>query len=85
MGEVNESLGDYEKGDIIYLLLSKEQCSSVLDDWMECNYSCDLSVRRSTKTPGCYVVTTKSLMWATRIIKWHGYQNVTYKKPKKHG
>ena len=85
MGETNESLGDYEKGDIIYLLLSKEQCSSVLDDWMECNYSCDLNVRRSTKTPGCYVVTTKSLMWATRIIKWPGYRSVTYKKPKKHG
>ena len=71
MSEVKESLEDYEKGDTIYLLLSKEQC--------------DLSVRRSTKTPGSYVVTTKSLMWATRIIKWHGYQNVTYKKPKKHG
>ncbi len=85
MSEVNDCLGDYEKGDIIYLLLSKEQCSSVLDDWMECNYTCDLSVRRSTKTPGSYVVTIKSLMWATRIIKWHGYQNVTYKKPKKHG
>lgn len=85
MSEANESLGDYEKGDIIYLLLSKEQCSSVLDDWMECNYTCDLSVRRSTKTPGSYVVTTKSLMWTTRIIKWHGYQSVTYKKPKKHG
>jgi hypothetical protein len=52
MSEVKESLEDYEKGDIIYLLLSKEQCSSVLDDWMECNYTCDLSVRRSTKTPG---------------------------------
>lgn len=85
MSEVKESLEGYEEGDTIYLLLSKEQCSSVLDDWMECNYACDLSVRRSTKTPGCYVVTTKSLMWATRIIKWHGYQNVTYKKPKKHG
>lgn len=34
MSEVNDYLGDYEKGDIIYLLLSKEQCSSVLDDWM---------------------------------------------------
>ena len=32
MSEVKESLEDYEKGDIIYLLLSKEQCSSVLDD-----------------------------------------------------
>lgn len=85
MSEVKESLEGYGKGDTIYLLLSKEQCSSVLDDWMGCNYTCDLSVRRSTKTPGCYVVTTKSLMWATRIIKWHGYQNVTYKKPKKHG
>lgn len=69
MSEVKESLEDYEKGDTIYLLLSKEQCSSVLDDWMECNYTCDLNVRRSTKTPGSYVVTTKSLMWATRIIK----------------
>lgn len=85
MSEVKESLEGYEKGDTIYLLLSKEQCSSVLDDWLECNYTRDLSVRRSTKTPGSYVVTTKSLMWATRIIKWHGYQNVTYKKPKKHG
>lgn len=85
MSEVKESLEGYEKGDTIYLLLSKEQCSSVLDDWLECNYTYDLSVRRSTKTPGSYVVTTKSLMWATRIIKWHGYQNVTYKKPKKHG
>lgn len=85
MSEVKESLEGCEKGDTIYLLLSKEQCSSVLDDWMECNYTCDLSVRRSTKTPGSYVVTTKSLMWTTRIIKWHGYQNVTYKKPKKHG
>lgn len=27
MSEANESLGDYEKGDIIYLLLSKEQCA----------------------------------------------------------
>ena len=85
MSEVKESLEGYEKGDTIYLLLSKEQCSSVLDDWMECNYSCDLSVRRSTKTPVSFVFTTKSMMWATRIIKWHGYQNVTYKKPKKHG
>lgn len=69
MSEVKESLEGYEKGDTIYLLLSKEQCSSVLDVWLECNYTCDLSVRRSTKTPGSYVVTTKSLMWATRIIK----------------
>ena len=50
MSEVNDCLGDYEKGDIIYLLLSKEQCSSVLDDWMECNYTCDLSVRRSSRS-----------------------------------
>lgn len=85
MSEAKESLEGYEKDDTIYLLLSKEQCSSVLDDRMECNYTCDLSVHRSTKTPGSYVVITKSLMWATRIIKWHGYQNVTYKKPKKHG
>lgn len=51
MSEVKESLEGYEKGDIIYLLLSKEQCSSVLDDWLECNYTCDLSVRRSQRLP----------------------------------
>ena len=33
---------------------------------------------KSGKNKGKFVLKTKSLMWANRIIQWHGYEKVTY-------
>lgn len=47
-------------------------------EWLERDYECDLNVMRSQKNKGKFVLKTKSLMWANRIIQWHGYEKVTY-------
>lgn len=74
-----DELKDYRQGQTIYLLLSAQQCHGVVNDWNEAQYECDLRVSRSKKNPGCYVVETRSLMWATRIIKWFGCMEATWK------
>ena len=57
----------YKDGDTIFILMTAEQCKSVMREWLEHNYECDLNVLK-----------TKSLMWSNRIIQWHGYEKVTY-------
>lgn len=74
-----EEFANYRDGDTIWILLNQDQCHAVVDDWIECNYICPLKVERSKKHHGMFVITTKSLMWACRIIRWHGYEQVTYK------
>lgn len=69
---------DYKDGDTIFILMTAEQCKSVMREWLELNYECDLTVTRSLKNKGKFVLKTKSLMWASRIIQWHGYVQVTY-------
>lgn len=69
---------DYKDGDTIFILMTAEQCKSVMREWFELNYECDLTVTRSLKNKGKFVLKTKSLMWASRIIQWHGYVQVTY-------
>lgn len=71
---------DYRDGDTIYILIRACDARGVLEEWLEGNHACDLSVRRSKKTRGCVVITTKDLMWANRIIQWHKYERVTYKR-----
>lgn len=74
------TMEDYKQGDTIYILLKADTARAVMTDWLECNYRCDLHVCRSKKTKGCVVVKTKDLMWANRIIKWYGYEQVTYRR-----
>lgn len=69
---------DYKDGDTIFILMTAEQCKSVMREWLELNYECDLTVTHSLKNKGKFVLKTKSLMWANRIIQWHGYVQVTY-------
>lgn len=71
-------LEDYKDGDIIYILMKGEAAAGMMRDWLQCNYRCDLHVCRSKKNKGCVVVKTTDLMWASRIIQWHGYERVTY-------
>ena len=68
----------YKDGDTIFILMTAEQCKSVMREWLDQNYECDLDVMRSQKNKGKFVLKTKSLMWANRIIQWHGYEKVTY-------
>nr|DAR08170.1 MAG TPA: hypothetical protein [Caudoviricetes sp.] len=71
-------MNKYKDGDTIFILMTAEQCKSVMREWLEQNYECDLNVMRSQKNKGKFVLKTKSLMWANRIIQWHGYEKVTY-------
>lgn len=72
---------EYQQGDTIYILMDAMSAKGLLDDWLH-NYECDLHLRRSVKNKGKLVVETKDLMWAIRIIKWHKYEQVTYKHRK---
>ena len=69
---------EYKEGDTIYILMEGIMASTLMDDWVNHNYSCDRLVHRSKKHPGCIVVETKNLLWANRIIKWYQYKEVTY-------
>ncbi len=73
---------EYREGDTIYILLKKTQAEGVLNDWLEGRWECDLKVHKSQKTKGCVVVETTSLMWMSRIIRWYGYEKVSYKHQK---
>lgn len=42
----------------------------------------DLTAHRSQKNKGCVVLETTDLMFAARIIQWHTYEKVTYKREK---
>lgn len=65
-------MNGYREGMEVCILLSVEQCRGVVEDWMNCNYDCDLNIRRSKKRQGRFIVTTRSPIWAARIKKWHG-------------
>lgn len=69
---------EYKEGDTIYILMEAIIASTLMDDWVNHNYSCDMLVHRSKKHPGYIVVETKNLLWANRIIKWYQYKEVTY-------
>lgn len=73
---------DYKPGDTIYILLGKIHAGSVMTEWLEGRWQCDLTMHRSAKTKGCVVLETKSLMFASRVIQWHQWEKVTYKRPK---
>ena len=70
---------DYKQGDTIYILMDAMNAQSLLEDWLHHNYECDLHLHRSKQSKGMVVVETKDLMWASRIIKNYGYDQVTYK------
>lgn len=73
---------DYKQGDTIYILMTAMSAQGLLEDWLQHNYECDLHLHRSKQNKGMVVVETKDLMWASRIIKWHKCERVTYKHPK---
>lgn len=79
---MSKDKNDYQQGDTIYILLTKSQAESVMDEWLEGNWGCDLTAHRSAKTKGCVVLETRDLMFAARIIQWHQWKKVTYKRPK---
>lgn len=74
-----EKVDDYRDGQEIFLLLTKEQASAVVEAWIESQWTCDLRVCRSKQKPGMYVVRTFNVVWASYIIKWHGVEQATYK------
>ena len=78
---MSKDMNDYRQGDTIYILLKKSQAESVMGEWLEGNWQCDLMVHRSQKNKGCVVLETTDLMFAARIIQWHTYERVTYKRP----
>ena len=71
-------MNDYKTGDTIFILMTAEQCKAVMRGWLELNYEFNLDVMRSKKNKGKFVLKTKSLMWASKIIQWHEYEKVTY-------
>lgn len=73
---------EYHQGDTIYILMAATRASSLMEDWLHYNYECDLLIHRSKKNKGKVVIETHDLMWASRIIQWHSYEQVTYKHPK---
>ena len=79
---MSKDMNDYRQGDTIYILLKKSQAESVMTEWLESSWQCDLKVHRSQKTKGCVVLETKDLMFASRIIQWHTYEKVTFKGKK---
>lgn len=83
MKKVEADFTKYQQGDTIWILVTDDQCKSIVSDWMECNYACPLNVSRSTKNKGMYVITTQNLMWACRIVQWIGYKEVTYRTVRK--
>ena len=70
---------DYKQGDTIYILLEDFVASTLMDDWVNHNYECNMLVHRSKKHHGCIVVETTNQMWANRIIQWYDYKEVTYR------
>ena len=81
MKNVKEEFVNYKEGDTIWLLVDEGQCKALMGDWAVNvdNYQCQLQIARSKKHRGMFVVTTKSLMWANRIIVWIGCKQVTFK------
>ena len=75
-------MNDYRQGDTIYILLKKGQAESVMDEWLEGNWQCDLTAHRSQKNKGCVVLETTDLMFASRIIQRHTYERVTDEREK---
>lgn len=73
---------EYKDGDTIYILLTKSQAESVMGEWIENNWECDLTVHRSQKTRGRVVLETTDLMFAARVCQWHQYEKITYKRKK---
>lgn len=71
-------MDNYKKGDTIYILMDSDKARTLMEDWLETGYECDLLVHRSKKNKGKLVVETQDLMWAMRIIKWIGYEQVSY-------
>lgn len=70
---------EYQQGDTIYILMNATSAMGVSDDWLGHDYGCDLHIRRSVKNKGMVVIETKDPLWAGRIMRWHGYEKVTYK------
>lgn len=53
---MSKDMNDYRQGDTIYILLKKGQAESVMDEWLEGNWQCDLTAHRSQKNKGCVVL-----------------------------
>lgn len=70
----------YRDGDTIYILMKADRAASVLEDWIEGNRECDLQICRPKNARGCVVIKTRDLMWAGRVMQWHGYEEVAYKR-----
>lgn len=51
---MSKDMNDYRQGDTIYILLKKIQAEGVMDEWLEGNWQCDLTVHRSQKNKGVW-------------------------------
>lgn len=70
-------------GETYLLLLPNDQVSAVLDDWMERNLECNLTLRRA-KTRRHTVIETSAVLFAHRILKWYGCKKVHIRPPQSH-
>ena len=73
---------EYKDGDTIYILLTKSQAESVMGEWIENNWGCDLTVHRSQKTKGRVVGETAERVFAARVCEGHQYEKIAYKRKK---
>ena len=71
---------DYKPGDTIYILMEPDAAEGLVEDWFTHGYECDMRLKKSEKTPGKVVMITTDMMWASRVIRWHKYLKVTYRR-----
>lgn len=76
----NNITANYKPGDTIYILMDGSTAEGLVEDWFNHGYECDLRLRKSEKSPGKVVMITADMMWASRVIRWHKYLKVTYRK-----
>lgn len=69
----------YKNGDTVYMLMDAEMAKELAEYWQVNGFECDLLIRRSRQNKGCVVIETKSVMWASRLIKRYTPIKVTYK------
>lgn len=51
---MSKDMNDYRQGDTIYILLKKIQAESVMDEWLEGNWQCDLTATAARRTKGVW-------------------------------
>lgn len=77
---MEEKAEGYKPGTKFLFLVDYFEASSILDDWMEGCYACDLRMRRA-KTAKRIVVEVADVMVASMIRRYHPTAKVAIVKP----